>query len=731
MPIVALLVDPSFGMNPWSLAAGAGAISGFFWLRGAFFTQHCSSSSDKQCDTIARDMTKAEAAKRVEKLRESIDQYRYEYHVLDTVSISDSALDSLKHELYKLEQEFPDLVTPDSPTQRVGGKALEKFQKVTHVHPMLSMEDVFTLEEFREWFDRVHKLSLTPSLSFFLMPKIDGLAVSLVYEDGVLVSAATRGDGKIGEDITANVRTIESIPLRLMGGKDELPGPINFLGIVEVRGEIYIGTDDFDRLNEEQEKRGEALFANPRNAAAGSVRQLDPTVTASRRLSFVAWDLVTDLGQTSQSEEWELLKDLGFRATPHSIVMETVEQAEAHWQTLQRKRAELGFWVDGMVVRVNDNEAYERLGVVGKTPRGLVAWKFPAEEVTTVVKDIQWFVGRTGALTPVAVVNPTFVGGTTVQHASLHNLDEIRRLDVRVGDTVILYKAGDIIPKVKEALKALRPAGAEEVRAPTVCPACGAGVEQREGEVAVYCANRRCAAQNQEAVLHAARAFEIDGIGPATIAALMEAGIVQVPSDLFVVVADDLKGLEGFGDVSANKLVAEIASKKTIPLARFLTGLGIRNVGEETARDLAEAFGSIERIMDATMDDLVRVEQIGEVVARSIVEFFQEAHNRELVAAYKRNGITITTPRLRDTMTLPLHGKSFVLTGTLDSLSREEAKEKIRALGGDTVESVSKKTGYVVVGSEPGSKFDKAKKLGVPTLSEAEFLAMLGASRKD
>ncbi|OGL99971.1 hypothetical protein A2501_04465 [Candidatus Uhrbacteria bacterium RIFOXYC12_FULL_57_11] len=667
-------------------------------------------------------MTKVEAQKRIAKLRESIDRYRYEYHVLDHQTISDSALDSLKHELFKLEQAFPDLITPDSPTQRVGGKALAAFKKVTHARPMLSMEDVFTSKEFGEWFDRVKKLSGQEKISLWLMPKIDGLAVSVVYENGLLVSAATRGDGKVGEDVTMNVRTIDAVPLRLTATHSS--APMGHAARVEIRGEIYISSKDFAKLNKEQEERGEATFANPRNAAAGSVRQLDPTVTALRRLSFVAWDLVTDLGQTSQSEEWELLREIGFCPTPESVSVDSVSDVERHWAHLQKKRDHLGFWVDGMVVRVDDNDAFERLGVIGKTPRGLVAWKFPAEEVTTVVSDIQWFVGRTGALTPVALVEPTSVGGTTVQHASLHNLDEIRRLDVRVGDTVVLYKAGDIIPKVKEVVLGLRASGAAMAKAPEACPVCGSPVERREGEVAVYCANKKCAAQNQEAVLHAARAFEIDGIGPSTIAALMEAGIIQLPPDLFGLVPDDLKTLDGFADRSANKLVIEIQSKKRIPLDRFITGLGIRNVGEETARDVAETFGTIDGIMDATVENLTRVENVGSVVAQSIVDFFWEEHNRNLVASYAKHGVVVEPAHKR--VTGQLAGKSFVLTGTLESLSRDEAKEAIRALGGDPSESVSKKTHYVVVGSDPGSKAEKARKLGVSILSESEFLTMIG-----
>ncbi len=664
--------------------------------------------------TIPRVMNKNDAKNRIEKLRAAIDEYRYAYHVLDRTTISDAALDSLKHELYKLEQEFPDLITQDSPTQRVGGTPLDKFDKVTHARPMLSMEDVFTLPEFGEWLDRIKRLSSAES--FFLMPKIDGLAVSIIYVDGLLSSAATRGDGKVGEDVTLNVRTIESVPLRLKETRS-----------VEVRGEIYIATKDFKKLNDQQSANGEALFANPRNAAAGSVRQLDPKITASRHLSFVAWDLVTDLGQTTQAEEWEILRELGFKPTPDSVVVSTVEEVQSHWKSLQTKRDGLGFWVDGMVVRVNDNATFDGLGVVGKTPRGLVAWKFPAEEVTSVVKDIQWFVGRTGAITPVAVLEPTQLGGTTVQHASLHNFDEIERLDVRVGDTVVLYKAGDIIPKVKEVVVRLRFDGSKAAKPPTACPVCGSAVERKEGEVAIVCSNRQCSAQNQEAVLHAARAFAIDGIGPATIATLMDAGIIQLPPDLFRLIPDDFNGLEGFGEVSANKLVDEIRARKEILLAKFIVALGIRNVGEETARDLAKRFGTVDALMSATLADLVAVPQVGAIVAQSVVDYFAESHHREIVASYVANGIRIVSPVVVDTSNLPLAGKSFVLTGGLEAMSREEAKEKIRALGGDLSESVSKKTSFVIVGTDPGSKYAKAQALGIPILSETDFIAMLAS----
>ncbi len=690
-------------------------------------------------------MTHAEAEKRIVQLRETIDKYRYAYHVLDESLISDAALDSLKHELYTIEQQFPGLVTPDSPTQRIGGKALPEFKKVTHRAPMLSMEDVFTPEEFEAWVARVSKLarrelpqppsSKEGGVALFCMPKIDGLAMSLTYRDGVLVSAATRGDGRVGEDVTQNVRTIESVPLRLREGgvsgvrhsafdPAESREPMHLPSVIEVRGEIYLPVKDFEKMNRALKKAGKPAFANPRNAAAGSIRQLDPAVAASRPLQFIAWDLVTDVGQKTESEEAELLKGMGFKFAPHSALCKTLHDVQAHWHSLQEKRKGLGFWIDGMVARVNDNEVFDALGVVGKTPRGLIAWKFPPEEATAPVKDVAWYVGRTGALTPVAVLDPTWIGGTTVKHASLHNLDEIHRLDVRVGDTVVLFKAGDIIPKVKRVLKEMRPKGAHEIGAPRVCPVCGEPVHRREGEVAIVCTNRRCPAKNAEAVLHAARAFGIDGIGPSTVEQLLETGLVKRPSDIFALTADDVMTLEGFAEVSSKKLIDEIHRRRTIALDHFITGLGIRNVGSETAYDLAKHFKTIKELMDADMDTLTAVPQIGDVVARSIVEHFKDAYHRETVEGFLKHGVRVVRPKMAAAQ--PLEGKTFVLTGTLETLEREDAEEKIKQLGGKASGSVSKKTSYVVAGAEPGSKLTKARDLGVPVLNEKEFLAMLG-----
>ncbi len=664
-------------------------------------------------------MNKQDAKQRIDKLKSLIEKHRFEYHILDTQTISDAVLDSLKHELYTLEQQFPDLVTPDSPTQRVGGKPLDKFQKVRHHVRLLSMEDVFTPEEFEAWDKRMMKRAELGKIEYFCMPKLDGLAVSLVYEQGRFVLAATRGDGEVGEDVTQNIKTIESVPLRLA-----VPKGKRFPDRIEVRGEIYFPLKEFKQLNKKLAQEGKPLLANPRNAAAGSIRQLDPAIAASRPLAFVAWDLFADLGQHTMEEQWQWMHDLGFRSVPHSKRCDSIEQIKRHWITLQKRRQKMNYWIDGMVVRVNDMELYQRLGVVGKTPRGLVAWKFPAEEASTTIKRIDWFVGRTGALTPVATVHPTWIGGTTVRHASLHNIDEIERLDVREGDTVILFKAGDIIPKIKQVLKELRMKNSHQARLPTHCPVCGSALERKKGEVAIYCSNKRCFSQDREQILYAARAFGIEGLGPQTIATLLERKIIQRPPDLFEISSPDLLGLEGFAEISSQKLVDEIQRHKEINLADFLMALGIRGVGEQTAIDIAGHFASIKSLRNASMEELRKVEGIGEVVAKSVKEFFDEEAHQSLLNDYQRVGIQIKN-QPKDRIKNVLNGKNFVLTGTLLTLTREEAKDRVRNAGGRISGSVSAKTDYVVVGADPGSKFQEALRLGVVTLSEKEFLAML------
>lgn len=658
-------------------------------------------------------MTKDEAKKRIEKLRTLIDKYRYEYHVLDTQEVSDAANDALKHELFQLEQQYPEFVTPDSPTQRIGGEPLSKFGKITHEVPMLSMEDVFTAEEMQDWIARIKKLADKP-LDFVCMPKIDGLAISLVYENGVLKTAATRGNGRVGEDVTMNIRTIESVPLTLRE---------TVKGRVEIRGEVYMRKDDFEKMNAARRKAGEEEFANPRNVSAGSIRQLDPKVAASRPLRFFAWHLVTDLGQKSHREGLQQCKAFGFATPPHTHVKD-FSGIKKFFEELGEGREGLSYWIDGIVIRVNDRGQFERLGVVGKTPRGLVAWKFAPEEATTRVESVDWFVGRTGSLTPVATVQATFLAGTTVTHASLHNADEIERLGLKVGDTVILTKAGDIIPKITKVLPELREGKEKKVAIPTKCPVCGSSVGRHEGEVALFCTNKECYAKERERILYAVRAFEIDGLGEKIIERLMNEGLLNSPPDVFRLTAEELMELERFGDILAKKLVDEIQGKKEIDLDKFIVALGIRHVGGETAFALATAFGTIDAFAETTKEDLLAVPDVGGVVADSIVAFLKSPLTKKLLDEYREVGVRV---RPAKKVERTLAGKTFVLTGTLQGMGRDEAKERIRLKGGNVSGSVSKKTDYVVVGEAAGSKFDDAKRLGVPTLSEEEFLRILGS----
>jgi DNA ligase (NAD+) len=680
--------------------------------------------------------SKAQAQERILKLRQLINKYRYEYHVLDTQEVSDAVNDSLKHELFQLEQTYPDLITPDSPTQRIGGQPLDKFTKLPHVYPMLSMEDVFSFEELGDWHNRILKIREGQAVDFYAMLKIDGLAISLVYEDGVLQTAATRGDGKVGEEVTNNVKTIEAVPLSLRHIEDHelktlkqtfdlTDETINLLrsqsGRIEIRGEVYMPKKAFEKMNKDRAKQGLETFANPRNVSAGSIRQLDPSIAASRPLDFMAWRLETDVGAVTQTAGVEILKLFGFK-TSIGEQCANIDDIKKFFDSIAKRREKLNFWIDGVVVRVNDNLAYRQLGVVGKTPRGLVAWKFPAEEATTTVESIEWFVGRTGALTPVANVSPTFVAGTTVVHASLHNADEIERLGLKVGDTVILTKAGDIIPKIVKVLPELRTGKETTVKIPIHCPICSSDVVRREDEVALMCSNPNCYAKEREKVLYAARAFEIDGLGDKIVEKLLTAGLIKTPPDIFRLQAADFLGIEGFAEISANKLYAQIQTRKDIDLAPFIVSLGMRHVGGETAFALATAFGSINKLAEATRADLLNVPDVGETVAESIYEFFQSEVGQKMLQDFAEVGVTIKQAKAIKRV---LDGKRFVVTGTLAHLGREEAKDKIRLLGGNVSESVSKNTDYVVVGENPGSKADKAKDLGVSILSESEFIKML------
>lgn len=660
-------------------------------------------------------MTKTEAEARIEKLRELINDYRYHYHVLDESIMSEAAADSLKHELSELEKEFPELITPDSPTQRVAGKALDKFEKVTHKDRMISLADVFSAEEIRDWVTSNEKL-VGPIQEYFTDIKMDGLACALHYQDGLLEKAVTRGDGLVGEDVTMNVRTIENIPLRIAE-----------TGHVEVRGEIVIFKKDFDALNEKQAKAGEKPFANPRNLAAGSIRQLDPKITASRKLRFMAYDLV-EPNLPKHSEAYQKLRELGFRTSGEDHVYKTIAEVEQEIARLADYRQTLPFNTDGMVIKINDRAVYQKLGIVGKTPRGAVAFKFPAEESTTKVRDIVISIGRTGAATPVAILDPVVVAGSTVRHASLHNADEIARLDVRIGDTVIIYKAGDIIPQIKEVLLTLRPEDAEpfsyEAALKSQYPELE--FERPEGEV-VY----RVKGENSDLILKRAieyyaskPALNIDGLGEKNVAALIDANLVKSLPDLYRLTVPKVACLERFAELSAQNLVKAIQDSKTPPLHKFITALGIRHVGAQTAMTLARTFSSIAELANATEEDLLKLPDIGKIVAESILAYFADEDNLKLLAELKELGVA---PVAEQTDALPLSGNSYIVTGTLESMGREAAEDKLRELGATVTSSVTKNTAALITGAKPGKgKTDKAAKLGIPTINEAEFLELIG-----
>ena len=663
-------------------------------------------------------MNKIEAEKRIIKLRELINDYRYHYHVLDESIMSEAAADSLKHELAVLESEYPELITPDSPTQRVAGKPLDKFEKVTHEKRMISLADVFSHEEIADWIHRNEKLIPGGKiLEFFTDIKMDGLACALKYRDGIFVQAVTRGDGLVGEDVTQNVRTIQNIPLRI-SNNDE----------VEVRGEIILFKKDFEKLQEEQRKKGEAEFANPRNLAAGSIRQLDPKIAASRPLKFIAYDLVKPNLPTHR-QAYEKLRELGFQTSNEDRVWSNGETNKMfkYIDELDEYRKGLPFNTDGMVIKINDRKIYDELGIVGKTPRGAVAFKFPAEEATTKVKDIVLSIGRTGAVTPVALFDPVSVAGTTVRHASLHNADEIARLDVRIGDTVIIYKAGDIIPQVKEVLVGLRPDGTKVFDFEEALKKQYPELQfvRPEGEV-VY----RVKGESSDLILKRAveyyaskPALNIDGLGEKNVEALIESGLVKSIADLYLLNTTNVAKLERFGTVSAENLVTAIQNTKHPALNKFITALGIRHVGVATATSLARKFGSLDALVDATEEDLLEIDDIGDVVAESILAWFADEDNIKLLHDLRELGVE---PEMEETRDLPLSGHSYVVTGTLSAMGREEAEDKLRELGATVTSSVTKNTTALIVGEKPGkSKTDKADKLGISRLSEAEFLKLI------
>jgi DNA ligase (NAD+) len=673
-------------------------------------------------------VTKSEARARIDKLRDQINDYRYHYHVLDESIMSEAAADSLKHELTLLEQEHPELITPDSPTQRVAGAPSARFAKIRHAVPMISLNDVFNKDEVAAWAARVDKLTPGQKTDYFCDTKQDGLAGALVYQDGYLTQAVTRGDGQVGEDVTANVRTINSVPLSLR----TTIGFEQFLtGRTEIRGEIVMLKSDFAELNDKQAAAGLPLFANPRNLAAGTIRQLDPALVAARPLTFIAYDLLRDNPTDVPTNDfaYQALRALGVSSNKHATVFSDIPSLMAFVDEWETKRIELPMNTDGMVIKVNDRAQYSALGVVGKAPRGAVAFKFPAEETTTIVKDIVLSVGRTGAATPVAVFDPVQLAGTTVQHASLHNADEIARLDARVGDTVIVYKAGDIIPKVLSVLPKLRPAHSKpfNMEAELARQYPELEFERPEGEVVYRVIGATGPLLLKKAIAHFASraALDIDTLGEKNVDAIVDAGLVSDAADLYTLTTDQLLELDRFADISAGKLVDAIRATTRPELPRFIYALGIRHIGTQTAIDLANAFSSLDALQHATLDSLMAVEGIGKIVSESILAWFADPENADLLDKFNKLGVETVFERAS---VGPLTGQVFVITGTLELGGRDEVADMLRALGATVKDQVTKDTTSVVVGVSPGaSKITKAEKMSIPMIDEDAVRKLLNS----
>ncbi len=663
-----------------------------------------------------KNLSNHQVKERIEKLSKQINELRYRYHVLDDPSVTDQIYDSLTQELVELENAYPQFKLKNSPTGRVGGVALDKFEKITHEHRMLSLNDAFSFEEVMDWEKRLRKILPDEEWDYFCELKFDGLAISLRYEKGDLAIAATRGDGFVGENVTHNVKTIQSVPWEIDIKKD-----------LEVRGEAIMTKDAWETLNKQQEKEDKPPYANTRNAAAGSIRQLDPKITSSRKLQYYAYDIVTDLGLKTHEDIHAKLKEFGFKTSSYQKRAKNLSEVLKFYEEINKLRDKLPFGIDGIVVSVNQVDLLRRFGVVGKAPRGMVAFKFAPEQVTTVVENIFVNVGRTGKLTPVAALRPVFVGGTTVSRATLHNESEIKRLDVRIGDTVVIQRAGDVIPDVVEVLPKLRTGKEKKFNMPKLCPVCKSVVARRaagkEESVDYYCENLDCPTKNIRAMEHFVSAFDIYTVGPKILKRFKDEGLISDIVDLFYLKEEDIQSLERFGEKSAENIVSSIQAHKKITLPKFIYAVGIPHAGEETAFDLAQRFGSIEKLMQASKEELSAIPNIGEVVAQSVYEWFNRKANKDLVHNLIKAGIKIENVKIKST---PLSGKSIVVTGSLDTMSREEAKEAVREAGGDWVSSVSKNTDYVVVGDSPGSKADKAEKLGVKILDEKEFLKLLG-----
>lgn len=663
----------------------------------------------------------SEILKRIEQLREEINYHNYLYYVLDQPVITDADYDALMRELKEIEDKYPETVTPDSPTQRIGAPPSEKFASVSHSIPMLSLDDAFSQEEVLEFDQRAKRLLQTDEeIEYTVEPKMDGLAVELVYENGMFVLGSTRGDGYTGEDVTANLRTIRSLPLRLIERHLSPPGRL------EVRGEVFINKDAFKRLNKKRMEDGEPPFANPRNAAAGSLRQLDPNITAGRPLNIFCYGIGIAEG-CSFGTQWEVLSSLrkwGLRVNPMAEKQKGIRGAIHYHRRMNRKRKDLDYEIDGIVIKVNDLDLQKRLGAKAKSPRWALAYKFEAAQAVTRIIEIQLSVGRTGAVTPIALMEPVKVGGVMVSRATLHNEDEIRRKDVRIGDWVIVRRAGDVIPEVVRPLPERRTGKEQVFVMPQTCPVCGSNLRRKPGEAVWRCPNPECFPRLVKQLTHFASkgAMDIEGLGPKVAEQLISAGLVRSISDLYSIKLSDLLSLDRFAEKSAENLLSAIETSKETSFARFFYALGIRHVGDVTAQLLADHFGSMEALKDASEEELMAVEGIGPEVAFSIRSWFDDNKNLRLTESLLDAGIRFTD--LREARTSPLKDRTFVFTGGLSSLTREQAKNIVRDLGGQVASAVGRKTDYVVAGGNPGSKLRKALELGIPVLSEEEFLAL-------
>lgn len=669
---------------------------------------------------------KNEAKTKILKLRRLIDQLRYRYHVLNDPAVTDKETDMLMHELVTLEQQFPEFFDPASPSQKVGGQPLKKFKNVAHQYPMISLGDAFNEKEIEQWQERLIRLAGAQAVEksgYYCEIKLDGLAVSLVYQKGLFEYGLTRGDGRIGEDITENLKTIKSIPLKLREESKWYPKAKN--GRLEIRGEVFMPIKSFEKLNKEREAAKETLFANPRNAAAGSVRQLDSKITAARDLDFMAYGLI-GLETETHAQQHAIARDLGLSVNPYNRFCKNPKELTAWWHRWEKMRDSLPYQIDGMVVNINDEKLFKKLGVVGKSPRGALAFKWPAEEVTTIIEDIQIQVGRTGVLTPVAHLKPVKVAGSTVSRATLHNEDEIKRKDIRVGDTVVIRKAGDIIPEVVKSIFKLRTGQEKNFHMPKKCPRCHGPVLRKKGEAAWRCVNRHCFAVQFRAIQYfvSKNSFDIEGLGPKILEKLLNEGLIKTSADLFLLTTQDLEPLERLAEKSAQNIVESIQSRKNISLERFINALGIPLVGIETAVEIAKKFGSLKNLLGAKKEDFESIYGIGGKVADSIATYLADEKNRRHIKDFIKNGVAVKnyhSPVKAD----KLKGKTFVVTGALSSITRDEAHKRIVEYGGLVGSGVTSKTDYLIAGEEPGSKYDKAKKLNIKIISEEDFLKIL------